>query len=111
MVAGRSLGLDWFRDSRTQGRMGATPIADEFSEDDAKVLFVSRDEVVEALSPNGSDQTLAEAVRLRRADRSSDHANAKTFQRFVQPRRGDRIAIMENTSIRVRIGEELPNGS
>lgn len=70
--------------------------------------WLTRIQVVETLAPDRPDQAFAEAIRFRCPDRSPDCANAETLRRFIQLRGEDRITIMDDETIRMRIGKDLP---
>jgi hypothetical protein len=63
MDSDRSACLDRLRNVRSQGRVGTTAIviADEFANCRTKMPLVHRDDVIQALAPDGPDHTLAES--------------------------------------------------
>ena len=68
MAADRNFGLRWFRHARAQGRVGTAAIVMQhpLKKDAAEMAFAQRNEEVEALAPNGSNEPFAESVGLGR---------------------------------------------
>jgi len=62
--------------------------------------FIQRNDVVETLSTRRPDQTLAERVRLRRADRCFQDAKIHRSQRVVNSTRERSIAIVHDKPVR-----------
>ena len=64
MDSHRSACLDRFRNAGSQGRVGtiAIVIGDEFAKCRTKMPLVHRDDEIQALAPDGPDQSLAESV-------------------------------------------------
>jgi hypothetical protein len=69
--------------------------------DPLQVPLVEWNQVIQAFSPNRSDEPLAERVRFRSPNRWSSAAYTEVFECEVERRRIDRISIMEDKPIRV----------
>ena len=63
--AGRNLGLRRFRNSRSQRRVrpSAIVVGHEFGADRLQMAFVERNQIVQALSTDGPNQSFAESIR------------------------------------------------
>jgi hypothetical protein len=87
----RNLGLEWLRDSRPKRGMRASPIeiSNEFTKDSLQMTFAERDQEIETLATNSPDEPFAESVRLRSANRSFQHTDAKAPELIVQSERKD----------------------
>ena len=102
MSAGRNFGLRWFRHARAQGRVGTAAIVMQhpLKKDAAEVAFGQRNEEVEALAPNGSNEPFAKGVCLRATNRCFQDADTETGQFIVQTRREDGIPVVNEKSER-----------
>jgi len=85
MAAGRNTRLDWLRCPRAQGGMRSSTIikSNKFSKSQSQVPLVDRDEIVQALPPNGPDQSFAEGICRGRLNRRSKYSHAEVVQRQV----------------------------
>ena len=63
--------------------------------------FAQRNDPIEALPPQGSDQPLAERISLRAMHRRGYHFKSKPRQRSVQLCRKDRIVVVDDEAILV----------
>src|SRR5258708_23269297 len=88
-------------------RASAIVMANVLAKDSLNVAFVERDQEVEALPADRSDQALAIGVGLRSAERSPQNPYTETVQLLVEPRRKDPVAIMNQKPVRVIEHEEL----
>ena len=109
MAAGRNFGLRWFRDARAQGRVGTAAIVMDhpLKKDVAEVAFGQRNEEVEALAPNGSNEPFAESICLRATNRCFQDADTEPGQFMIHARREDRIPVVNEKSVRMVAGQSL----
>ena len=109
MDAGRNNCLRWLRNSRSQCRMRASTIVvtNEFLMDEAQVPLADRNQVIQTLAPDRSDEPFTIRIGFRRANWRSDRTHPKLLQRCIKRRRKNRIAIVNNDSIRMRLGEDF----
>ena len=82
-------------------RPSAIVMYGELLDGPSKMTFVERNQVVQALAPEGSDQPLAERIRHGRPDGRPDRAYAEPSQRFIQRRREDRVAVVNHEPVRM----------
>ena len=82
--------------------MRATPIVMRYplGQDRPQLPFIERNDVVETFSARCPDQTLAERVRLRHADRCFQDAQIHRSQRVVNSAREHGIAIVHDKPVR-----------
>lgn len=90
--------------------MRTAPIvmADELAKDFLQMASAQWDDPVKALSANGSDQSLAKCVRLRRAPRRLQYVQTEASQFGVEPWREDSVAIVNKKTVRMLERENLP---
>lgn len=62
----------------------AIVVANKFSQDQAQVLLVDRNQVIQTLAPDGPDEPFAIGVGFGSADRRSDRSRTKILQRCVE---------------------------
>ena len=86
-----------------QGRMWSRSIivGHPRCQDFPQVRFTQRNDPIEALPPQGSDQPFAERISLRAMHRRGYHFKAKPRQQSVQLRRKDRIVVVDDEAILV----------
>jgi hypothetical protein len=72
------------------------------------VPLVDRNQIIQAFAPDRPDEPFAIRVRLGSEDRRSDRSHAKVLQGSIERRREDRIAIVNDEPVWMRIGENLP---
>ena len=70
--------------------------------------FVDRNQIVQAFSPNRPDEPFAKRIRLWEREWRPDRPNAEVLQRAVQGCRENRVAIVNDESVRMWFGENLP---
>jgi len=92
MAAGRNLRLDWLRNPRSERGMRASTIVvgNEFFQNEAKVPFVHRYDVVQTFPTNCAYQSFAVGIRFWGLDRCSQYAHSEIMQRRVERGREDR---------------------
>lgn len=78
---------------------GARVIAHEIADSGTKVPLVDRDNEVQALAPNGSDDAFAKSVRGRRPDRSLVTTNTEILKPGIDSGGEDRVEVVDHESI------------
>jgi hypothetical protein len=72
------------------------------------MTFAERDQEVQAFSPNGADQPLAEGVRLGCSDRRLQNTDAEAFQCRVQAGRKDGVAVVDDEAVGMIEHQKFP---
>ena len=65
------------------------------------MAFRQRDEEVETLPPDGSNEPFAVGIRLGCSNGGSQNADTEALQRRVQTRREDGVAVVDDESVRM----------
>jgi hypothetical protein len=109
MAAGRNLGLDWFRNARSErGMRTSTIVMDNvFFQNEAKVPFIYRNEVIQTLPSNRSNEPFAVGIRCGSLYRCSQNPHSEVAQRGVQRNRKDRIVVVNEKLVGMLVGENL----
>ena len=99
----------WFGDSRSQRRVGsALVVVDcELRDGLSQMPFVERNEIVQTVPANGSDQAFAICVCRWRPNRTLQNAHAAVADRLIDGGGKDRIAVMDQEFVRVVEGQKL----
>jgi hypothetical protein len=107
--SGRSAGLEWLRSAGPQRRMRsvAIVIGNEFADSRAKVPLVDRNDKVQTLAPDGSDDSFAKGVCGRRPDRSPEGADTEISQSQIDSVREGSVAVVDHESVWVVVGKKL----
>ena len=71
------------------------------------MTFTERDQVVEALPADGSDQPFAEGIGLWCANRRFEHPDIKISKSGIHILREDRVAVVNDELTGVIVAEEL----
>jgi hypothetical protein len=96
------------RDTTQSGmRPSSVVVRCPFTRNRTQVAFAKRNEPVEALAPEGSDEALAEGVRFWTARRRLEHREAEGTGGCVERSREDRIAVVQEISPRMLGNEDL----
>ena len=87
----------------TQGRVRSAAIVmrQPRPQSFSKMLFRYGDHPIQALTPEGPDQPLAERIRLRAAHRCLDDFKAHARYRSIETGGEDRVAVMQDKPVRV----------
>ena len=82
MAAGRNVDLDRFWNAGSQRRVRTTAIvvANELFSDQTQVSMVDRNQIIQTLAADGTDESLAASVGFRGAHGCSDGSHAKILQ-------------------------------
>ena len=77
--------------------------SNEFSKSQPQVPLAEGDEIVQALPSDGPYQSFAEGIRRWCLNRCSNYSHAKVVQRQIEPRRKDRIAIVNDKPVGMQV--------
>ena len=107
--AGRNLCPGGLWNSWPERRVWTAPIVvdDELRDNPLEVPLAKWDEIVEALTANGPDQSLNKTVRRRCPDRGLEYAHAKGFQLLIHSRGENSVPVVDQKSIRMVEGEKF----
>ncbi len=83
-------------------------VSDPHVKDSTAMSLAERDHEVQALAAHGANQTFAERVRLRNANRRLEHHQTHGFKRPVDLFRADRVAIVDHESVRLVARHDHP---
>ena len=81
--------------------MAAIVLDHPLKKDAAEVAFAQRNEVVQALAPDGSNERFAEGVCFQATNMCFQDADTETGQFMVEARREDRITVVNEKSVRM----------
>ena len=88
-------------------RTPAVVVSDPVAQDRAQMRLGQRDQPVQALPANGSDDPLADRVRLRARDGRSQHFDAQGSDRTSQVPGEDRVTIVNQVLVAFGISDDL----
>jgi len=88
-------------------RSSAIVVANPLAKNPFYMTFAEWNQEVQAFSSNRSDQPFTERVGLGCSDRRLQNTNAEAFQRGVQVRGEDSIAVVDDVPVGMIEGEEL----
>ena|SRR6202035_1783910 len=88
-------------------RTTAIVICNEFLQDEAKVPFVPRDEVIHTLPADGPNESFAEGIRFWGLDGCFQHSHSEIVQRQIERRRKDRIVIVNDEPVWMDVCEDF----
>ena len=101
MATGRTRCFNWFRKAWLQGRVwsAAIVVADELTKDELQMPLAQRDQVVQALSPNRANHSLAISIRHRAPHRCFQDSQAEALQCRINLGREDAVTIVNKISM------------
>lgn len=71
------------------------------------MALVDRNQKIQTLAPDRSDQSFTECIRRRSVNRRFERSHAESLQRLVERSREDRVAVMNNKAVRMIKSKEL----
>ena len=92
---------------RSPSRVGSNVISNVFFKSQAQVPLIDRDEIVQALAPDGPHESFAEGIRRWRLNRYSQYSHSEVVQRQIERRRKDGIAIMKDEPVGMHVSENF----
>ena len=103
----RNFRLNRFRDFWSERRMRSAPIVVdcEFLYDPTQMPLVAWNQIVQALSPNRSDQAFTKCICHRRSHWRFQNPHFGVFQHLVHFRGKDRVAVVDHESVRMLKGQ------
>ena len=90
-------------------RTTAIVIRNEFFQNETKVPFVHRDEVIDTLPADGPNESFAEGIRFWGLDRCFQRSQSEIVQHQIERRRKDRIVIVNDEPVRMDVCEDSRN--
>jgi len=98
------------RNARSQARVwpAAVVLTDPLSKNRANVPFAHRNHEVQAFAADRADHACAEGIRLWRTHRCFQDAQAHRLKRAVNAFRVDRVAIVDDESMHLVVGDDHP---
>src|SRR5258708_34888811 len=97
----RGIGLVRLRHARAEGhvRTGAVVVCGPLTDNCTQLALAERNDSVEALAPQGSDQSLAIGVGTRRADRRTNGLDAERADGGIDHPREDGVIVMDQMRV------------
>jgi hypothetical protein len=101
-VVGSSAGRRHWTTGPCRGMLG------EFSKKDPRVPLVDRNQKIETLSTNCSNQPLTERICLGSSDWRLQHAHAEAVQLLIESQRKNAVPVVNDESVWMIEGQEFP---
>jgi len=82
-------------------------ICNEFFQNETKVPFVHRKDVIHTLPADGPNESFAEGIRFWGLDRRFQHSHSEIVQHQIERRRKNRVVIVNDEPVRMDVCENF----